>query len=54
MHVCAFCVQVRAGHGAGKPTQKVIEENADLYGFAAKCMQAKWIDGSSATSEAKL
>jgi hypothetical protein len=24
--------QVRAGHGAGKPTAKVIEEAADLYG----------------------
>lgn len=34
--------QVRAGHGAGKPTQKVIDEAADLYSFAAKCMGAGW------------
>jgi prolyl oligopeptidase len=25
-------IEVRAGHGAGKPTQKIIEEAADLYG----------------------
>ncbi|GLC56852.1 hypothetical protein PLESTB_001156200 [Pleodorina starrii] len=35
-------VEVNAGHGAGKPTQKVIEETADLFGFAAKCMNAEW------------
>jgi prolyl oligopeptidase len=37
-------LQVRAGHGAGKPTAKIIEEAADMYGFAAKCMNAKWVD----------
>lgn len=37
-------VDVRAGHGAGKPTAKVIEEVADLFGFAAKCMNAKWLE----------
>jgi prolyl oligopeptidase len=36
-------VDVRAGHGAGKPTAKVIEEVADMIGFAAKCMKAKWV-----------
>ena len=36
-------VEVRAGHGAGKPTAKVIEETADLFSFAAKCMSAKWV-----------
>ena len=29
-------IETRAGHGSGKPTDKVIEENADLYAFAAK------------------
>ncbi|PNW76248.1 hypothetical protein CHLRE_12g542100v5 [Chlamydomonas reinhardtii] len=37
-------IEVKAGHGAGKPTQKVIAEAADLMGFAAKCMNAKWVD----------
>jgi prolyl oligopeptidase len=26
-------IDVRAGHGAGKPTSKVIEEQADIYSF---------------------
>jgi len=29
-------VETRAGHGAGKPTTKVIEETADTYAFLAK------------------
>jgi len=29
-------IETRAGHGAGKPTDKKIEEYADLYAFAAK------------------
>ncbi len=29
-------IETRAGHGAGKPTDKVIEETSDLYAFAAK------------------
>ena len=28
-------IETRAGHGAGKPTDKVIEESADLWAFAA-------------------
>ncbi|KAL4854888.1 Prolyl endopeptidase [Chlorella vulgaris] len=35
-------VEVRAGHGAGKPTSKVIEETADMFAFAAACIGAKW------------
>ena len=31
-------IEVDAGHGAGKPTAKVIEESADCYAFAAKAM----------------
>ncbi|KAI8465889.1 MAG: prolyl oligopeptidase [Monoraphidium minutum] len=38
-------VEVRAGHGAGKPTAKIIEETADLMAFAAKCMGAAWRAG---------
>ncbi|MEW5297596.1 MAG: hypothetical protein WDW36_000797 [Sanguina aurantia] len=36
-------VELKAGHGAGKPTAKIIEETADMFGFAAKCMDAKWV-----------
>ncbi|GAX86564.1 hypothetical protein CEUSTIGMA_g13971.t1, partial [Chlamydomonas eustigma] len=36
-------VEVRAGHGAGKPTAKVIEEVTDMICFAAKSMQATWV-----------
>jgi prolyl oligopeptidase len=26
-------IETQAGHGAGKPTSKQIEESADMYGF---------------------
>ena len=29
-------IETKAGHGAGKPTEKVIEERADMYGFLVK------------------
>ncbi|NJC32594.1 prolyl oligopeptidase [Sphingomonas jejuensis] len=29
-------IETRAGHGAGKPTDKIIEEAADLWAFAAR------------------
>ncbi len=29
-------IETRAGHGAGKPTDKVIEETADMFAFAAR------------------
>ncbi|GIL73545.1 hypothetical protein Vretimale_5243 [Volvox reticuliferus] len=46
-------VEVKAGHGAGKPTQKVIDEVVDLFGFAAKCMNAKWREPEAASEEKK-
>lgn len=36
-------VEVRAGHGAGKPTAKIIAETSDLLGFAAQCVGASWV-----------
>ena len=35
-------VEVRAGHGAGKPTDKIIAEAADIYAFAAEVIGAQW------------
>ena len=40
-------VEVRAGHGAGKPTAKIIAETSDLVGFAAQCVGAKWVGAVS-------
>jgi prolyl oligopeptidase len=37
-------VDTKSGHGAGKPTQKVIDEVADVYAFVAKATGASWRD----------
>ncbi|OMO75515.1 hypothetical protein COLO4_26055 [Corchorus olitorius] len=37
-------IECKAGHGAGRPTQKMIDEAADRYGFMAKMLGASWID----------
>ncbi|KAK6115705.1 hypothetical protein DH2020_007974 [Rehmannia glutinosa] len=37
-------IERKAGHGAGMPTQKIIDEAADRYGFMAKMVDAFWID----------
>jgi prolyl oligopeptidase len=34
-------IETKAGHGAGKPTAKVIEEAADIYGFLVKSLGMK-------------
>jgi len=34
-------VETKAGHGAGKPTSKQIEESADIYSFLFKVMNVK-------------
>lgn len=48
-------VEIRAGHGVGKPTAKVIAETSDLIGFAAQCVQAKWqAGGLAATAQNEL
>jgi prolyl oligopeptidase len=39
-------IETKAGHGAGKPTAKIIEEAADRYGFLVKAleMEPEWND----------
>lgn len=34
-------IETKAGHGAGKPTSKQIEEQADIYGFLVKSLGMK-------------
>jgi len=34
-------IETRAGHGAGKPTTKVIEESADKWGFLVRVLNMK-------------
>lgn len=36
-------IECKAGHGAGRPTQKMIDEAADRYAFMAKMLNAPWI-----------
>ncbi|OCT78208.1 prolyl endopeptidase [Xenopus laevis] len=35
-------VDTKAGHGAGKPTAKVIEEVSDMFAFIAQCLGFQW------------
>lgn len=42
-------IDVRAGHGAGKPTDKVIAEVSDMFGFAAEVVGAEWKGGEVAS-----
>uniref|UniRef100_A0A7M4DXP4 Prolyl endopeptidase n=1 Tax=Crocodylus porosus TaxID=8502 RepID=A0A7M4DXP4_CROPO len=37
-------VDTKAGHGAGKPTAKVIEEVSDMFAFIARCLNLDWIE----------
>ncbi|KAL2318881.1 hypothetical protein Fmac_032757 [Flemingia macrophylla] len=37
-------IECNAGHGAGRPTKKMIDEAADRYSFMAKMLEAHWIE----------
>ncbi|KAG1355374.1 prolyl endopeptidase [Cocos nucifera] len=37
-------IECKAGHGAGRPTKKMIDEAADRYSFVAKVMGLTWMD----------
>eukprot|EP00803_Ostreobium_quekettii_P007603 evm.model.scf_98.5 EVM.evm.TU.scf_98.5 scf_98:31915-34323(+) len=36
-------IEVKVGHGAGRATDKIIEEETDVVGFMAAALKAKWI-----------
>ncbi|RNF09582.1 putative prolyl oligopeptidase, putative,serine peptidase clan SC, family S9A [Trypanosoma rangeli] len=35
-------IETAAGHGAGKPTSKILHETGDIYTFIAKSIHASW------------
>jgi prolyl oligopeptidase len=35
-------IETKAGHGAGKPTSKIIDERADIYAFLVKSLGMAW------------
>ncbi len=37
-------IAMKAGHGSGKPTSKILEEKADIYSFIANELGAVWTD----------
>ncbi|XP_055512409.1 prolyl endopeptidase-like [Leucoraja erinacea] len=37
-------VDTKSGHGAGKPTHKVIEEESDILAFIAETLKLDWLD----------
>uniref|UniRef100_A0A0A9HN74 Peptidase S9 prolyl oligopeptidase catalytic domain-containing protein n=1 Tax=Arundo donax TaxID=35708 RepID=A0A0A9HN74_ARUDO len=37
-------IERKSGHGCGRSTQKIIDEAADRYAFAAKMMGVSWMD----------
>ncbi|GAB2289271.1 hypothetical protein Dimus_023576 [Dionaea muscipula] len=37
-------IEHKAGHGCGRPTQKLIDEAADRYSFMARMLNASWLD----------
>ncbi len=37
-------VERKAGHGAGKPTQKIIDETTDRFAFLGLAVDATWRD----------
>lgn len=37
-------IDTKAGHGAGKPTKKVIEESSDMYALIGHFLNLKWAD----------
>lgn len=41
---CLIRIETKAGHGAGKPTSKVLDEYADIYSFIANALNLEYND----------
>ncbi|XP_043940117.1 prolyl endopeptidase-like [Protopterus annectens] len=37
-------IDVKSGHGAGKPTSKIIQEESDIFTFVAETLNLKWLE----------
>jgi prolyl oligopeptidase len=46
-------IETRAGHGAGKPTAKMIEEVADQWAFLVKNLKMELPNGKAAARSAQ-
>lgn len=46
-------IETRAGHGAGKPTAKIIEEQADVFGFLVKHLNMSSLPAIRTTTTAE-
>src|SRR5688572_9507144 len=51
-NVVLLLTQTRAGHGAGKPTSKVIDEASDAYAFLARVFGMEWKQVDDGTARA--
>ena len=51
-NVVLLLTQTRAGHGAGKPTNKVIDEASDAYAFLARVFGMEWKQVAEGTARA--
>ncbi|XP_005991058.1 prolyl endopeptidase isoform X1 [Latimeria chalumnae] len=37
-------IDTKSGHGAGKPTAKIIDEESDIFAFIAETLKLQWLD----------
>ena len=40
-------IDTKAGHGAGKPTSKLIDEAADMWAFLVRVLGVDWAPASN-------
>src|SRR5262249_31945446 len=52
-HPVLIRIETRAGHGAGKPTSKLIEEAADKWAFLVKVLKIDAVPSSRSSQSAR-